>query len=118
MNMSSTNAIKALVQRFLSLPLATRMQLTKRLLELYNSDDASSEIEASGGSRGPAPRNNFLEEFWDEVEKAHADNTQAVNPFREERHSRAREVKAAPEIGQQGGYLPLIIHHSNLLPLL
>jgi hypothetical protein len=118
MRMSSTNAIKALVQRFLSLPLTLRMQLTKRLLELYNSDDASREIEASGGSSGPAPRNNFLEEFWDEVEKAHADNTQAVNPFREERHSRAREFKVAPETGQQGVYLPLIIHHSKLLPLL
>jgi hypothetical protein len=117
--MSSTNAIKALVQRFLSLPLNRRMQLTKRLLELYNSDDASLETEVSGVSSGAAPRNKFLEEFWDEVEKAHADNAQAVNPFREERHSRASRLKAAPDAGQQQGvYLPLIIHHSKLLPLL
>jgi hypothetical protein len=115
---SSTNAIKALVQRFLSLPLPARMQLTKKLLELYSSDHASRETGASQNSCGRVSGKNFLEEFWDEVEEAHADDAHAVNPFREVRRARARTFEGAPEADQQGVYLPLIIHHSKLLPLL
>jgi hypothetical protein len=83
------------------------MQLTKKLLELYSSDQSAVETRA-----------NFLEEFWDEVEEAHHDDTHAINPFREARGAREREVKNSLEVGQQRGYLPLIIHHSKLLPLL
>jgi hypothetical protein len=83
------------------------MQLTEKLLELYSADRSTVETRA-----------NFLEEFWDEVEEAHADDAHAVNPFREERRARAQQIKAAPEADKQGVYLPLIIHHSKLLPLL
>ncbi|HUQ30617.1 MAG TPA: hypothetical protein VM095_00790 [Pyrinomonadaceae bacterium] len=115
---SSTNAIKTLVQRFLSLPIPARMQLTKKLLESYSSDHASRETGASQNSCGLVSRKNFLEEFWDRVEEAHADDAHAVNPFREERKASARTFESVPEADQQSGYLPLIIHHSKLLPLL
>jgi hypothetical protein len=98
---SSMNPIKALVQRFVSLPLPARMRVTKRLLELYGSEQAS------------------LEEFWDAVEEGYGDGAREVNPFRQEREARARQqAEAAPTPGEQGVYLPLIIHHSKLLPLI
>jgi len=63
---SSRNPIKALANRFVSLPPLIRMKVTKTLLEAYSS--------------GPSEK-SFLERFWDEVEKAHGDHTEAVNPF-------------------------------------
>ena len=60
------NPIKALANRFVSLPPLVRMRVTKTLLEIYTS--GSSE-------------KSFLEVFWDEVEKAHGDHSNGVNPF-------------------------------------
>lgn len=73
---SLTNPIKALAQRFVSLPPLLRMKLTKKLLELYSSDQAAGK--------------SFLEQFWDEVEEAHGDHLHMANPFREESRSKLR----------------------------
>ena len=100
---SSTNPIKALAQRFVSLPPPMRMKLTKKLLELYSSEQA-------------AGRKNFLEQFWDEVEEAHGDHSHAANPFRAEKESKSR-VTAAAENDEQDGCLTWHSYQSNLLPL-
>lgn len=99
MKNNSTNPIKALVQRFVSLQPALRMTVTKRLLELYGSD-----MEASS----PSVKKSFLEQFWDEVEKAHNDRPGAVNPFTPEWRAQAQAqggVGGLAETGLQDGYL-------------
>ena len=111
---SSTNSIKALAQRFVSLPPLMRMKLTKKLLELYSSDQTAREDEQPTDGRSPAQRKSFLEQFWDEVEEAHGDHLHKVNPFREERRSKLR-IKAETE--EQDGYLTWRINQSNMLPL-
>jgi hypothetical protein len=115
---SSTNQIKALVQRFVSLQPAVRMKVTKRLLELYSSEQASRAAKPSGGSVSPLLRKSFLEQFWDEVEHAHGDCPSTVNPFTEERRLKAREVGGAPSTKEQGGYFPWHIRPSDLFALL
>ncbi|HEX8920080.1 MAG TPA: hypothetical protein VF766_01300 [Pyrinomonadaceae bacterium] len=115
---SSTNQIKNLVQRFVSLQPAVRMKLTKKLLELYNSEQASRETKPSDTSVSPLLRKSFLEQFWDEVENAHGDRPSAVNPFTQERRSKAREVGGASSTNKQGGYLPWHIRPSDLFALL
>jgi hypothetical protein len=67
---SSRNPIKALANRFVSLPPLIRMKITKTLLEVYTSEQSEK---------------SFLERFWDEVEKAHGDRSDAVNPFTKEK---------------------------------
>ena len=99
---SLTNPVKALAQRFVSLPPLMRMKLTKKLLELYSSDQATGK--------------NFLEQFWDEVEEAHGDHLHTVNPFREEKEAKLR-IKAAGETDERDGYLTWHNYQSNLLPL-
>ena len=114
---SSTNPIKALAHRFVSLPPLVRMKVTKKLLELYSSDQAAREAGQSNDSSHPVSGKSFLEQFWDEVEDAHGDNLQAVNPFTEERKSRQPGVKAV-DADEQGGYLPWRIPSINLFALL
>ena len=75
---SSINPIKALANRFVSLPPLVRMNVTRTLLEIYTSG-------ASGKS--------FLEQFWDEVEKAHGYSGDAVNPFTETGRKTINEMK-------------------------
>ena len=116
MKNNSTNPIKALAQRFVSLPPLVRMQVTKKLLELYSSDQAAREVGQSNDSSRPVPGKSFLEQFWDEVENAHGDRPRAVNPFTQERKSRAPEVKAVDD--EQDGYLPWRIPPINLFALL
>jgi hypothetical protein len=108
------NPIKALVQRFAALPLSLRMQVTKRMLELSSVSDQG--FGAAGAALSPPAGKSFLEEFWDEVERAHGDDSQAVNPFTQARASKVRDVEIAPS--KLGVYLPLIIHPSKLLPLI
>jgi hypothetical protein len=103
---SSTNPIKALVLRFVSLQPAVRVTVTKKLLELYGSEQAAREAKASPDACSPLIKKSFLEQFWEEVEKAHGDNPHAVNPFTEQRRAKGRNaVDDAPQIGVQDGYL-------------
>ena len=97
---NSMNPIKALAQRFVSLPPLLRMKLTKKLLELYGSNESSEK--------------SFLEQFWDEVEDAHGDHLRTVNPFREEsRSKKARLLKTSTESDEQGGYFTGHINHRS-----
>lgn len=113
-----TNQIKNLVQRFVSLEPAVRMKVTKRLLEFYNSEQASRDAKPSAESVSPLLRKSFLEQFWDEVENGHGGHPGALNPFTEERRSKAREVGGATKTNEQGGYLPWRIGSSDLFALL
>jgi hypothetical protein len=112
------NPIKALAQRYASLPPLVRMKVTKRLLELYSSEQASREVEQSNDSCSRTLRKSFIEQFWDEVEQAHGDRTHAVNPFTEERRAKALRVKSMGEVEEQGGYLPWRTLPSDLFALL
>ena len=115
---NTTNQIKALVQRFVSLQPVVRMKVTKKLLEVYSSEQASRAAKPSGESVSPLLRKSFLEQFWDEVENAHGDHPSAINPFTEERRSKAREVGGVSSTKEQGGYLPWHIRSSDLFALL
>lgn len=115
---NSMNPIKALAHRFVSLPPLVRMTVSKRLLELYSSEQASGEVEPSGDSRCGTARKSFLEQFWDEVEQAHGDQLDAVNPFTEARRLKTPKTKNTGEANEQGGYLPWRTLPSNLFALL
>jgi hypothetical protein len=115
---NTTNQIKSLVQRFVSLEPALRMKVTKKLLEFYNSEQASPAAKPSTESVSPLLRKSFLEQFWDEVENAHGDRPGTLNPFTEERRSKARRVGGTPSNNEQGGYLPWRIGPSDLFALL
>lgn len=115
---SSINPIKALAHRFVSLPPVVRMKVSKRLLELYSSEQASGEVGKSGGLCSRTSRKSFLEQFWDEVEQAHGDHPGAVNPFTEERRLKTPKVKSKGEVDEQGGYLPWRMRPSDLFALL
>jgi hypothetical protein len=82
------------------------MKVTKKLLELYSSDQAAREAGQSNGSSHPARGKSFLEQFWDEVENAHGDHPRAVNPFTQERKSMQPGVKAVDAHYDRDGYLP------------
>jgi VanZ family protein len=112
------NPIKALAHRFVSLPPLVRMRVTKKLLELYSSDQAAREAGQFKGSSRSLPGKSFLEQFWDEVENAHGDRPLAVNPFTQERKSREPGVKAVDAPEEQDGYLPWRIPPINLFALL
>lgn len=115
----STNPIKALVQRFVSLQPAVRMKVTKKLLELYSSDQSASEGGASPVSSSSLSKKSFLEQFWDEVQKAHNDDPQALNPFTQQRRAQSQEVaEADSETGIKDGYLHWRTGASDLFALL
>jgi hypothetical protein len=111
---SSMNPIKVLAHRFVSLQPLVRMKLTKKLLELYSSEQASREIEQPAASCCQTPRKSFLEQFWDEVEEAHGDHLNAANPFTAERRSNALRVKDAFKTNEQDGYLPWRVRPTDL----
>lgn len=93
--------------------------MTKKLLELYGSDQAAREAQASPDSCSPLIKKSFLEQFWEEVEKTHNDAPHAVNPFTEQR--RAKGLKGAddePETRVQDGYLHWPTGASDLFALL
>ena len=115
---SSINQIKALVRRFVSLPPPVRMKLSKRLLELYGSEQAPGEVQGYGDSSSRTPAKSFLEQFWDEVEQAHGDQPGAVNPFTRERRSRAGQANGGAEAGEQRRLSPWGAEQSNLIALL
>ncbi len=115
---SSINPIKALAHRFVSLPPLVRMQVSKRLLELYSSEQASGEVGKSGDSSSRTIRKSFLEQFWDEVEQAHGDHPGAVNPFTEEGRLKTPKVTNTGKTDEQGGYLPWHMRPSDLFALL
>jgi hypothetical protein len=112
------NPIKALAHRFVSLPPLVRMKVTKKLLELYSSDQAAREAGQANGLSRPLTGKSFLEQFWDEVENAHGDRPGAVNPFTAERKSKQLGVKAVDAPDEQDGYLPGRIPPINLFALL
>jgi hypothetical protein len=113
-----TNQIRTLVQRFVSLEPVLRMKVTKKLLEVYNSEQAYREAKLSRESVSPLLRKSFLEQFWDEVENAYGNHPGTLNPFTEERRSKAREVGGKPSTNEQGGYLPWRRHPLDLFALL
>lgn len=115
---SSINPIKALAHRYVSLPPLVRMQVSKRLLELYSSEQSSEKVESPSNLNRGAVKKSFLEQFWDVVEEAHGDHPDAVNPFTEERRLKTPKVKKTGEVEEQGGYLPWRMRPSNLLALL
>jgi hypothetical protein len=115
---SSINPIKALAHRYVSLPPLVRMQVSKRLLELYSSEQASGKVEPSSSMNRRTVKKSFLEQFWDVVEEAHGDHLDAVNPFTEERRLKTPKIKKTGEVEEQGGYLPWRMRPSNLLALL
>ncbi len=61
---------------------------------MSSSDQDSRKPGASDGSSPGMLKKSLLEHFWDEVEEAHGDNLQTVNPFTEERSLRVLEVEA------------------------
>jgi hypothetical protein len=115
---SSINPIKALAHRFVSLPPLVRMQVTKRLLELYSSEQSHRGVDQSGGSHHPALGKSFLEQFWDVVEQAHGDYPDAVNPFTQASRAKTPKFRNASETDEQRGYLPWHMHQSSLIALL
>lgn len=115
---NSMNPIKALAYRFVSLPPLVRMKVSKRLLELYSSEQAAREVELSNNTNRGTVRKSFLEQFWDEVEQAHGDHPEAVNPFSAERRLKTPKVKKTDEVDEQGGYLPWHMRPSDLFALL
>lgn len=95
------------------------MKVTKKLLELYSSDQSAREAQASGDACSPLVKKSFLEQFWDEVEMAHNDDSHALNPFTQERRAKARAaVEAEPETNVQDGYLHWRKGASDLFALL
>ena len=58
--------VKRLVRRFVSLPPHARLKIAGNLLRRHDA---------------PPRGKGLLEEFWDEVEAAHADGLYPVNPF-------------------------------------
>jgi hypothetical protein len=115
---SSINPIKALAHRFVSLPPLVRMEVSKRLLELYSSEQSSKEAVQSVDSHDRTNGKSFLEQFWDVVEQAHGDHLEAVNPFTEESRLRTPKVKNAGEVNEQGGYLAWRMRPADLFALL
>lgn len=115
---SSMNPIKALAHRFVSLPPLVRMTVSKRLLELYSSEQASREVGKSGDSSSLTLRKSFLEQFWDEVEQAHGDHPGAINPFTEENRRKTPKVKNTSEADERGGYLSWRMRPTDLFALL
>jgi hypothetical protein len=115
---SSINPIKALAHRFVSLQPLVRMKLTKKLLELYGSGEVARETEQTAASGNQALRKSFLEQFWDEVEEAHGDHANAVNPFTEERRSKTLKVKDAVKTNGQDGFLSWRVPPFDLFALL
>lgn len=115
---NSINPIKALAHRFVSLPPLVRMTVSKRLLELYSSEQASGEVGKSVGPCSRTLRKSFLEQFWDVVEEAHGDHPDAINPFTEERRRQTPKVKNAVEVNEQGGYLAWRMRPTDLFALL
>jgi hypothetical protein len=114
---SQTNPIKTLVQRFVSLEPAVRMKVTKKLLELYSSAQAAREVVPSN-SCSALLKKSFLEQFWDEVEKAHGDNSHAVNPFTQQRRAKGRDQGDAPASVAQDGFFNWLSRPSDLFALL
>lgn len=117
---NSTNPIKALVQRFVSLEPALRMSVTKKLLELYGSDMTGGVAKTSPDVGSPLVKKSFLEQFWEEVEKAHNDRPGAINPFTQEgrRAQGSPGVEAVPENGLPDGYLHWRMGARDLFALL
>lgn len=75
---NSNNSIKTIVRRFVSLPPHTRVAIAMNLLRLNDETDAPASQSSDGSG---ARRKSFLEQFWDEVEAAHADGLYTTNPF-------------------------------------
>ena len=93
--------------------------MTKKLLELYGSDQAERAAKTSTDSCSLLVKKSFLEQFWDEVEKAHNDAPQAVNPFTQHRRAMGRDgVEASPDSPLQDGYLRWRTGASDLFALL
>lgn len=91
---NSTDPIKILADRFSTLPASVRMGIATRLLELRDSDQAAIEAASTAASSFSMVTKSLLEHFWDEVENAHGDGLNVVNPFTQERALRVLEVEA------------------------
>ena len=95
------------------------MRVTKKLLELYGSDQAAREAKVSPDSGSPLIRKSFLEQFWDEVEMAHGADARQVNPFTQQRRAKARDSDdGEPEIDRQEGFLHWCSRPTDLFALL
>jgi hypothetical protein len=94
------------------------MKVTKKLLELYSSEQTARAIEQSNDSRRPVTGKSFLEQFWEEVENAHGDRPHAVNPFTAERKFRGTGVRAAGDADELDGFFHWRRRPTNLFALL
>ena len=89
---SSANLIKTLASRFVSLPACLRLEVAKKLLVAYDEDQDWKCGERRPGALSAQGRKSFIEQFWDEVEKAHGNGRHSDNPFTEQRLKRGFEA--------------------------
>jgi hypothetical protein len=75
--------IKILASRFVSLPYYLRMEIAGKLLRWREEAQDSARAGMPGKTLDGQRRKSFMEQFWDEVEKSHADNLYPRNPFAE-----------------------------------
>jgi len=75
--------IKTLASRFASLPSALRVEIARRLLIKQQMDQDRKKFvrQTQKGSAGGGARENFIEQFRDEVEKSCRDDFQSRNSF-------------------------------------
>ena len=76
--------VKILARRFASLPASVRLKIAERLLRWREDHQASNTVEDHSVS-SCAPKTSLLEQFWDEVERAHDDGLYPTNPFADQR---------------------------------
>lgn len=70
--------VKILARRFASLPTIARLEVAERLLRWREDHQALNEDHCAASY---AHKTSLLEQFWDEVERAHDDGLYPMNPF-------------------------------------
>ena len=94
---SRTDLIKTLASRFVSLPVYLRLEVVKKLLVSYDEDQDWQRSELHKVAASEQRRKSFIEQFWDEVEKAHGSGLHFGNPFTEQRLKRSFEASFSAE---------------------
>ena len=77
----SSDFIKTLAGRFVSLSPQARIKIAERLLRWRNENLAPEVRGKSRSLCAAAPAKSFVEIFWEEVEAAHGDGLYPFNPF-------------------------------------
>ncbi len=79
---SLTDPVKILARRFAALPPRVRLAVAEKMLRWRDEESKElSEPRATCGAR----RKSLLEQFWEEVERAHGDDLYVDNPFADEK---------------------------------